>query len=860
MITLAYDETTGFESIQKDKAQAIMLAGIVYKDEGEKKYKGSGKNKVEPERARIVAYLRKVCKKAGGSFPRDLHSRNEDNKKQNEKVARVKKELSRTLPEFIKKGTYAGKELIFASQNGKIIEESTDQPIIRQGNYQIIAVYKSEKGKPLSDGSKKDLQDNDVASNLYLNMAEAIINKGVFLNPSLFGSNEEVVFDLPTRVIGKPKPEDGKEKEEQYENLKKEYTKLGYEHVTRKKEDGSWLDYWRIMSPGHAQQIIKQADMVRHVNVNRISIESINYDDVSKTRQYAFLYLSDCICNYLDYQLKEDFVLSVLTPDVVEQLPSSTKGKLPKRNRGDAYPRITITELNNADVLAIASVVKKDLNEEYAKRIRARMRELNNGSKNMFYYYDAVDTYYEKALISVLQGNLYETLSAMYDGRQLNKGYVKRYYTKKWFPVIEGLFVDRCNRYSYQEALSNATAYRVTDNISQGRLFYIYKTLEQNKNCGIDKATEYRLYDLGISAYTHIGNPYKAEECFEKCLKLSAYVEDSDLRASKNRMITVYNDQLRFKDAEAMAAGTLEVNIEGFNQRSKSGIRRFAKYIKSLFGYKTEERTIDRIAPPTARKTSYKGWSSLGQVYAFERVPESEECFIKALDVLKDEKSSDYYITLSYLLQLYIENGEQTKYEEYAKDYFNGETDIEKQLDYLIEEGSKPKNPRFSLKYALFLYIKAFYMFYKNEGKYQRLLRKLTHIDDTVRNQIPSDNLQESLLTGHPWEIIFKYSSLLEAYDTEGSYDSHNRRMIKESVKTEKAFIIDRVLDFGDIEYRKQKVMLHPEHHNYVKNYEKSVCKLWKIMVDSNCITDNAEASILKKEEILSSCFTYMYH
>ena len=33
MITLAYDETTGFESIQKDKAQAIMLAGIVYKDE-----------------------------------------------------------------------------------------------------------------------------------------------------------------------------------------------------------------------------------------------------------------------------------------------------------------------------------------------------------------------------------------------------------------------------------------------------------------------------------------------------------------------------------------------------------------------------------------------------------------------------------------------------------------------------------------------------------------------------------------------------------------------------------------------------------------------------------------------------------
>lgn len=868
MITLAYDETTGFESIDKDDAQSVMLAGVVYKNGNEKKYKGNNNTKVEPERARIVAYLRAVCNASHADFPRDLHSGNGNNNK----VGNVKQELKRTLPNFFKKGTYINKEgkeeeLIFVAPNGKITEVKNDKPISRQGSYQIIAVYKSEHGKITSEDSGPDLQSNDVASNLYLNMAEDIIRKGVFLNPYLIGNNEEVVFDLPTRVISKPdrkkykgREEEYQQKLEQYGQLKKEYDKLGYEHVSRKNEDGTFADYWQIMSPGHAQQIIKQADKIRHVSVNNISIESIDYNNESVARKFAFLYLSDCVCSYLDYELREDFLFRILTPDIAEQLPAATKDKLPDRKQGTSYSRRNIKQLNNTDALAIASVVKIDLNEEYAKEIRKRMKKLNNRPENMFYYYDDVDTCYEEALKAVLEGHLFETLSALYDGRHIIKGSVKRYYAKKWFPVVEELFVKKCARDTYIDALRKARAYRVNDNIAQGRLLYVFETLEQNRGRLLDKATEYRLYDLGISAYTHVGNPYKAEECFKKCLKLANNVEDSDLRESKNRMITVYNDQFRFKDAEAMAAGAFEVNIEEFNRKSRSGIRGFAKYLKSLFGSKKDERIIDQIAPPTMRKTSYKAWSSLGQVYAFERAPEAEECFIKVLDVLKDDKTADYYITLSYLLQLYIETGEQSKYEEYAKDFFNGESNIEKQLKYLIREGTKKRNPRFSFKYALFLYIKAFYIFYKTEKKYQKLLRELACIDDTVRRYTPKDRWHESLLTGHPWEIIYKYAALLEAYDGETKYDRSNRRKIKESVRAEKAFIIDRVIDFGDIEYKKQRMQLYPDQPNYVRDYEKSIAALWKKMVDNNCIIENAKASIPKKEEILSRCFTYMYH
>ena len=335
MITLAYDETTGFESIDKDNTSAIMLAGIVYKNGSEKEYRGNNNTKVEPERARIVAYLRAVCQKCGASFPRDLHSGNDNNSK----VGKVKKELVKTLPEFIKKGTYKGEYLIYTAKNGKITEEKNNKPILRQGIYQIITIYKSDSGKTSSVKGDINLQNNDVASNLYLNMAEDIIKKGVFLNPYLINNNEEVVFDLPTRVIGKPKRSEGEEKAKQYNQLKKEYEKLGYEHITRKNEDGSFVDYWQVMSPGHAQQIIKQANKIRPIKINNISVESIDYDNENVSRKFAFLYLSDCICSYLDYELKETFVLSVLDSAVVEKLPDDTKEKIPDRKPGNKYPK-----------------------------------------------------------------------------------------------------------------------------------------------------------------------------------------------------------------------------------------------------------------------------------------------------------------------------------------------------------------------------------------------------------------------------------------------------------------------------------------------------------------------------------------
>ena len=115
MITFSYDETSGFELVTKDTSHPTMLAGVVYHNNNEIVYKGSKNKKIEPERARIVTYLQSVCERRNASFPRDLHVKKDKSNKTN--VARVKEEIKKSLPEFIKKGCFAIQRVLRKGSN-----------------------------------------------------------------------------------------------------------------------------------------------------------------------------------------------------------------------------------------------------------------------------------------------------------------------------------------------------------------------------------------------------------------------------------------------------------------------------------------------------------------------------------------------------------------------------------------------------------------------------------------------------------------------------------------------------------------------------------------------------------------------
>lgn len=155
--------------------------------------------------------------------------------------------------------------------------------------------------------------------------------------------------------------------------------------------------------------------------------------------------------------------------------------------------------------------------------------------------------------------------------------------------------------------------------------------------------------------------------------------------------------------------------------------------------------------------------------------------------------------------------------------------------------------------YALFVFIKAFYVFYKDDPNHQNVLIKLTHIDQTTAEFVTHQ-------TGHPWEIIFKYAALLEEYDKTVEAGT-NIKKATSSVRL--VGIIELVVRFGELEYQESQI----EHgHNNIsqKSLEKNyILPLWNKIKNTQNIPaywTETDGDTKHKREQLRKMFSYMYH
>ena len=82
---------------------------------------------------------------------------------------------------------------------------------------------------------------------------------------------------------------------------------------------------------------------------------------------------------------------------------------------------------------------------------------------------------------------------------------------------------------------------------------------------------------------------------------------------------------------------------------------------------------------------------------------------------------------------------------------------MSEQFNYIAKEGSKEKNAKFSMKYALYVYVKALYVFYLDEIPV-KLLNKLKNIEKALCDV---SKKVEKQINGHPWELIYKYIALI---------------------------------------------------------------------------------------------------
>ena len=102
-------------------------------------------------------------------------------------------------------------------------------------------------------------------------------------------------------------------------------------------------------------------------------------------------------------------------------------------------------------------------------------------------------------------------------------------------------------------------------------------------------------------------------------------------------------------------------------------------------------------------------------------------------------------------MHYYIEAGDKASYEQLAVDYFGGNHTLADQLSY-IQSLPEQEVPVQSMAFALYVYVKALYVLYKDDIDVF-ITNQLRHIEQDIRKAV--------LINSHPWELIYTYLSLI---------------------------------------------------------------------------------------------------
>lgn len=359
---------------------------------------------------------------------------------------------------------------------------------------------------------------------------------------------------------------------------------------------------------------------------------------------------------------------------------------------------------------------------------------LNPSHQNLLFVYDNIDTYFEKAMQAYLNGDYFDALCYAYDAYNCESKF-QSYYKTNWFPFLEELIHSADDRVAIERAVQDFVNYANQSRIDAGKLHYVYEQLKYvlediQHLSSVDQRLVYAFYDGGVTAFNHLGESDFAVACFQKCQSLAHTVPLETYMQTVRRRVVAKLDSYAFDDALALASYVVE----------------YEEPIQCL----REKLSMDDKAISLGQ-----AYSQLGQVYAYLEREEAESYFVKALSIFR-EGTDDYYRTLSYLLHYYIDAEKQRDYEVWAPKYFGGFSKVADQLTYITNMTDDDKVVQHE-SYALYVYIKALYQFYKHAvGKdvTKRIVDLGRDVGQTLNYSVK----------GHPWELIFIYMSLL-SYD-----------------------------------------------------------------------------------------------
>lgn len=476
MITIALDEQGNFESLYDEKKTGapIFIGGLVFDELGDER-------EYDNERRKISFYLQGICEEIGGSYPSSLHS----NGRNNAEVAKAKTLITETLPEFMKTGRCKKIAQPYASYLAHEPE--------RQGKYHFFANMVCDDGSHESQEGQSIIVREDYASNLYMHMAENIVERLIFHNPIVEEINR-VHLELATRVV--------KVKQDK----RSEYRRLGYIEDTKKEhhKDGEFT-FFLTTGDNYRTAIDREMQDTEKWNIkfDAIVAKSIFYGRPSDKAKMEFLYMADIVCSVLGFRPKADNA-----SDLVWEI----------KKRADFY---------------------------------------TGHNDNLIFVHDSVDIGFRKAWAKFEDKDYYEALCIAYETMHKENPFVNYYKHIWFSFLEEKLQEESSLlHYKIAlEKLYDSTRQNNLNQEELFYIFSILNQMKENIRFtnNEEKAVLYKLYDTGVSAYCHIGQAQKAVKYFEKCKEYAPYVSIETYIRTRNKLSVCLSDAFCFEEAKKLA-------------------------------------------------------------------------------------------------------------------------------------------------------------------------------------------------------------------------------------------------------------------------------------------------------------------
>jgi hypothetical protein len=534
--------------------------------------------------------------------------------------------------------------------------------------------------------------------------------------------------------------------------------------------------------------------------------------------------MSDTICSYLQFIINSEV-------DKKKNIGRKEALEIYEKIRAQAGRElnIQIRYYDKADLLfrkmysnAVTADLAKMYEQEYIMHKNGLKGELLKVSPDPESQRDRRDYeisgYYDEILVPQLENYVSELLK-----------------TEKYRKLVEARFAEYLD---YTESFMGRG-----DDLSYDKGLYIIEKLNKLSEVLTEDqikrktgATLFKLNDIRLRALNHKGTVSGLIPVVEECEKYRQFVNPFDYIDFKIRTSQLYFNSFEYDKAKDMF---LQV-AENQNGDLNSALDNLESAVAVLTGG----------AGTSGIGISGKVFSSLGQAYAFAGDKEtSEKRFKDALEKWGDDKGNRN-ITMSYLLHMYIDNGEKESYESLAPEYF-GYFNTDETLDLTTREGqlealSKCYENHGFIRYAFFVFVKAFYAFYRKSEpgitvKIAALIERMEKNKDTGNN---------------PWQNIYKYMYRMALEN--GSQKNADKYAAKvfEEVSGDAAvsviqlnFELEKYLDAGGDE---NKILSEFLQNSCIKDIEKKLGEF-------PCFEGIADKSVADAKALLDSRLTYMY-